>query len=257
MASRKQISLRMTPAAADETMLTGSGLGARGLAGRISARAAANGRSSDSLAAQALPRLCPVLLLGEPPIFLAGLRALLSHDASLRVVVEENGGASGLQAVAVAYGIVVFAAAVWTDSCAEALAVLRASHPRVRVVLLVADADPARMRQFLAGGGYAAMPMAAEVAAVLATIRGAYSAVTPAAGVDAPKPEQRSALSAREWLVLRCKVNGHTNKAIAAELDISVKTVETYYTRGMEKLGLHSRAEILQYAVIQGWLTGT
>lgn len=257
MASRKQISLRMTPAAADETALTGSGVRARGLTNGCSARAAVIGRPSDSDAVQALPRLCPVLLVGEPPIFLAGLRALLAHDVSLRVIGEENGGASGLQAAALTHGIVVFVAAAWTDSCAEALAVLRARQPCVRVVLLVADADPVWMQQFLAGGGYAAMPMGAAVEAVLATIRGAHPAVTQAAAMDARVPVPRSELSAREWLVLHRKVGGYSNKAIAAELDISVKTVETYYTRGMEKLDLRSRAEIVQYAVSQGWFTGT
>lgn len=255
MASRNQISLRMTPAAVDETALTASGLRVRGLADRSSARAAAIGRPSVYLAARALPRLCPVLLVGEPPIFLAGLRALLAHDTSLRVIGEANGGASGLQAAALTYGIVVFVATAWTDSCAEALAVLRARQPWVRVVLLVADADPVRMQQFLAGGGYAVMPMGAEVDAVLVTIRGAHPAVTQAAAMEVPVRVQRSELSAREWLVLHRKVGGHTNKVIAAELDISVKTIETYYTRGMAKLGLRSRAEILHYAVSQGWFT--
>ena len=41
---------------------------------------------------------------------------------------------------------------------------------------------------------------------------------------------------------------------IAARLDLSIKTVETYRARAMEKLGLHSRAELVRYAVQQGWL---
>ena len=61
-------------------------------------------------------------------------------------------------------------------------------------------------------------------------------------------------LSGREALVLRRKVHGHTNKAIAAELGLSVKTVETYYTRAKEKLGLQNRSQVLHYALDHGWI---
>ena len=47
---------------------------------------------------------------------------------------------------------------------------------------------------------------------------------------------------------------GFSNKEIAAQLDISVKTVETHKLRSMEKLGLRSRAEVVQFALRRGWL---
>lgn len=265
MGSIKPIVVHEASGAPVDAEASGFELRARGLADRFQARAVANGPPSSAFAARTVPRVCPVLLVGAPPVFLAGLRALLAQQSGFHVVGAEAGGASRLQSVGLAYGIVVFAAAAWTDACAQALDMLRAKHPRVRVVLLVADADPGRMQQFLAGGGFAAMPMAAEVETVLAAIRGAHPAVTQAMAADAPVlvpvpvpvPVHRSELSARERLVLRSKVSGHSNKAIAVALDLSVKTVETYYTRGMEKLGLHSRAEALQYGVMQGWLTET
>ena len=259
MVSIKPIAVHEASGAPVDTEASGFELRARGLADRFHARAEVNGPPSSAFAVRTVPRVCPVLLVGAPPVFLAGLRALLAQQAGFHVVGAEAGGASRLQSVGLAYGMVVFAAAAWTDACAQALDMLRAKHPRVRVVLLVADADPGRMQQFLAGGGFAAMPMGAEVETVLATIRGAHPAVTQAMAADArvPVPVHRSELSARERLVLRSKVSGHSNKAIAVALDISVKTVETYYTRGMEKLGLHSRAEALQYGVMQGWLTET
>ena len=261
MVSIKPIAVHEASGAPVDTEASGFELRARGLADRFHARAVANGPPSSAFAARTVPRVCPVLLVGAPPVFLAGLRALLAQQSGFHVVGAEAGGASRLQSVGLAYGMVVFAAAAWTDACAQALDMLRAKHPRVRVVLLVADADPGRMQQFLAGGGFAAMPMGAEVETVLAAIRGAHPAVTQAMSqamaADAPVPVHRSERSARDRLVLRSKVSGHSNKAIAVALDISVKTVETYYTRGMEKLGLHSRAEALQYGVMQGWLTET
>jgi len=61
-------------------------------------------------------------------------------------------------------------------------------------------------------------------------------------------------LSEREAEVLRLIALGHSNKEAAAQLGISVRTIETYKVRLMEKLGLGSRSEIVRYAIQQGWL---
>jgi DNA-binding NarL/FixJ family response regulator len=63
-----------------------------------------------------------------------------------------------------------------------------------------------------------------------------------------------SDLSEREREVLILLAWGYSNKEIAAELSVSVKTVETYRVRIGEKLGLRSRTEMVQYALRQGWL---
>jgi len=55
-------------------------------------------------------------------------------------------------------------------------------------------------------------------------------------------------------MVLKLTALGHTNKETARRLDVGVKSVETYKARGMEKLGLKSRAELVRYAAAQGWL---
>ena len=61
-------------------------------------------------------------------------------------------------------------------------------------------------------------------------------------------------LSEREKEVLILLAWGYSNKEIAGDLGLSVKTVETYRVRISEKLGLRSRTEIVQYALRQGWL---
>ena len=57
--------------------------------------------------------------------------------------------------------------------------------------------------------------------------------------------------------VLRLTAVGHSNKAIANILQISVKSIETYKARAMDKLGFHSRVELVGYAVEKGWLAGS
>ena len=61
----------------------------------------------------------------------------------------------------------------------------------------------------------------------------------------------------REAEVLRLMAIGHSNKEIAAPLDISVKTVEVHKANAMRKLGLRGRIDVVRYAVLQGWLAET
>ncbi|WP_439630354.1 LuxR C-terminal-related transcriptional regulator [Gemmata sp.] len=72
------------------------------------------------------------------------------------------------------------------------------------------------------------------------------------AGEGAEKPD----LSGREIETLKQIAEGYSNKQIAARLDLSVKTVKTYMTRAMEKLGARSRVALVRCAAERGWLAG-
>src|SRR5438128_1879776 len=61
-------------------------------------------------------------------------------------------------------------------------------------------------------------------------------------------------LSERETDVVRLIAQGYSNKEIATQLNLSVKTVETYKARAMEKIGLDSRVALVRYALQRGWL---
>ena len=63
------------------------------------------------------------------------------------------------------------------------------------------------------------------------------------------------ALSEREEEVLKLAAQGHTNKEAAARLGLSIKTVESYKARAMDKLGLKTRAEIVRYGLARDWLS--
>ena len=81
-----------------------------------------------------------------------------------------------------------------------------------------------------------------------------------AIGRNVPMPPAESLsgaiaeLSAREVDVLRLAAIGHSNKVIAAMLEIAVKSVDTYKARAMEKLGFKSRVEVIRFAASKGWL---
>lgn len=61
-------------------------------------------------------------------------------------------------------------------------------------------------------------------------------------------------LSERELQVIQAVSHGYSNKEIALRYDISIKSVETYRARAMEKLGLLSRADLVRFAIHEGWL---
>ncbi|QRM56090.1 response regulator transcription factor [Sinorhizobium sp. BG8] len=61
-------------------------------------------------------------------------------------------------------------------------------------------------------------------------------------------------LTAREQDVLRLVALGYSNKEIGARANISIKSIETYKARATEKLKLHSRAQIVHFALTHGWL---
>ena len=89
-----------------------------------------------------------------------------------------------------------------------------------------------------------------ELAGMLLRARTAHAPATAATALSA-----EDTLSAREEEVLRRIAWGHSNKAVAAALGISTKTVETYRARIAAKLGLHSRTEMVRFALQKGWLS--
>jgi two-component system response regulator NreC len=58
----------------------------------------------------------------------------------------------------------------------------------------------------------------------------------------------------RELQVLRLCACGFSNKEVASQLGISIKTVESHKTNGMQRLGINGRRSLLHYALEQGWL---
>ena len=70
------------------------------------------------------------------------------------------------------------------------------------------------------------------------------------------KIDSWESLSDREQAVLKMVALGHTSAEIAEQLSLSAKTVETYRARGMEKLGLRTRAALVKFALQEGLIRG-
>jgi two-component system response regulator NreC len=144
-------------------------------------------------------------------------------------------------------------------------------HPHVKVLVLTMHENEEYLRQMLEAGatGYVLkQAVDTELAvAIRAVQRGEvflYSSLSRVLLGDlAPKEEAEKGrmqvdsyerLSQREREVLRLVALGHTNQQIADQLYLSVKTVETYRARVMDKLNLRSRAALVRYALQRGLL---
>jgi two-component system response regulator NreC len=132
---------------------------------------------------------------------------------------------------------------------------IRAESPDTQIVVLTMQNEPAYAREALGAGalGYV-LKEAAETELVEAVRRAAVgdTYLNPRLGARVaaePPPGPPDGLSEREVDVLRMISLGYTNAEIAAQLFLSVRTVETHRAHIQQKLRLGSRAELVRYAL--------
>ena len=212
-----------------------------------------------------------VVLADDHPIVLNGLRNLIRSEDDLDLVGEAPNGAAALKLIREAQPDV----AVVDISMPEMNGILLSRRlaeqfPELKVLVLTLHEDRAYVKQALDAGvrGYVLKRSAAEnlVQAIRAVVIGGLyidPAIAHRMFDSSPKRAglprggvQISELTEREAEVLKPVALGFTNKEVARQLDIGVKSVETYKARGTEKLGLKTRAELVRFASTQGWLTG-
>jgi DNA-binding NarL/FixJ family response regulator len=197
-----------------------------------------------------------------------GLKALINAQPGMRVVGEAGDGHAAYRSIVeLCPNVAVMDLSMPGLSGAQTTEKLRRSCPDVKVVALTVHEADSYLRGLLEAGavGYILKRSAAEelIHAIRTVAAGGVYLDSSLAGklVSAyidyrsiAEPAHPGELSEREAGVVRLIALGHSNKVIAATLSISIKTVETHKARSLEKLGLHSRADLVQYALQRGWL---
>jgi len=165
--------------------------------------------------------------------------------------------------------VAVLDVAALSTGLTETIERIRRQHPPARVLVLTTQDAPGCLEAALAAGatGYVLTPVPDQelLAAIRAVHRGrtfidadqagelATGRALPASAPGHARP--RHPLSPREREVLVLLVRGFANREIARRLRVSVKTVETHRARLARKLGVHTRAGLVQYALLEGLLT--
>ena len=208
-----------------------------------------------------------VVLADDHPIVREGLRILVNSEADMRVVGEAaDGEAAWRVAKTLLPDVLVMDLSMPVLGGAEATALVRRDCPMVKVLALTVHEERAYLTQLLRAGasGYVLKRAApAELVRAVRTVAAGGTYIDPSltgslvegfleAHVEGE--EATDNLSDREREVIERIARGFSNKEIAAELGLSVKTVETYKARVAEKLGLRTRVDIVRYAARKGWL---
>ena len=212
--------------------------------------------------------LIRILLVDDHAVLRAGLRALLDAEQDLEVVGEAGTGEDGVSmAERLKPDIVVMDLSMPGIGGLEATRRIAAMEQETRVLVLTMHGEEEHLLPVLeaGGSGYVNKRSADEelIEAIRTVARGDVFLYPNAAKLLLQGFRGKSAraedgplqkLTERELEVLSFTAEGFSSAEIGKKLFISPKTVDTYRSRIMEKLGLHHRSELVRFALQQGLL---
>lgn len=207
-----------------------------------------------------------VLIADDHAILREGLRALLRLHDDIEVVGEAADGREAVDlAATLRPDVVLMDIAMPGLGGLEATIELRRILPDVKVIVLTQYDDREYLRRFLQAGvsGYLLKKTAGSelASAIRAAYRGGLvldpavakeALAEPGGGSGAAEADPYDSLTDREKQVLKLVAEGKSNKEVAELLDISVKTAMTHREHVMQKLNLHSRTELIKFALRRG-----
>jgi len=208
-----------------------------------------------------------VLLVDDHTVVRQGLRALLKSEEDIEVIGEaENGRQAVTMAQKAPPDVVVMDVAMPLLNGLEATRQILRCVPSAKVLVLTSYGDDECVEQLMHAGaaGYLNKQTAANdlLKAVREVYRGnAFFSPSIAkrlrdhcreAFTGGPSNKKSGELTSREAEVLHLIAEGFSNKQIAAELCISIKTVEKHRQQVMNKLNIHDVAGLTRYAITKG-----
>jgi DNA-binding NarL/FixJ family response regulator len=208
-----------------------------------------------------------VVLVDDHPIVLAGIKALIQSAPELELVGEATSGVTAVAVIRTATpDIAIIDLSIPGISGIELVRQVVKEQPAVKVLVLTLHDESLFVRQALEAGvrGYLVKRSAADelIRAIRAIAAGGIYLDPAIAGkalglIIAHTQSRPVSLSDRETEVIKLVAQGFSNKQIAGRLAFSIKTAETYKARAAEKLGLRTRADIVRFGALQGWLHDT
>jgi len=212
-----------------------------------------------------------ILVADDHAIVRQGLKLLIDSQPDMEVVGEAADGVVALErAGATKPDVVIMDISMPRTNGLIAAKTLKQRQPEVRIIALTRHEDQRYVEELLRAGasGYVLKQSApADLLKALRAVAAGGIYLDPAMTarvadglLGAPRQpvvEGASKLTERETEVLRLVAIGHSNVEIAAQLNISVKTVEVHKANAMRKLGLSGRVDVIRYGVLQGWLYDT
>lgn len=205
------------------------------------------------------PVLLRLLIVDDHPVVREGLRSMLAGTA-IEVVGEAGTATEAIRlATDVDPDVVLLDLGLPDLDALSTVARLKQVRAGAAVLVLTMHDDPAYAQVARAAGASGHVIKDSESSELLAAIRAVHRGrvfMQVSADAEPATPVAASArapaLSQRERQVLEMLARGHTNREIAHRLSLSTKTVETHRSRLGDKLGLHTRAELVRLALDLG-----
>ena len=210
-----------------------------------------------------------ILLADANLLFRRGLRTLLSAESDLEVVGEASDVAEALGTAQQAMpNVLVMDLALLTRPGEQGPLAVRQIDSSTGVLFLTQEDSPEQLELAIAAGARGYMLKNSPPRQLLAGIRqiatsddqnpGSLSRLVP--GFAGPRSQQQarraSVLTLREQEVMRLLAEGRTVREVAAELSLSIKTIEAHKLNLMRKLDIHNRSSLVEYAVRAGLIPG-
>jgi DNA-binding NarL/FixJ family response regulator len=208
-----------------------------------------------------------LLLADDHPVVRRGLRAMLEAEPDMTVVGEAGDGAEALRmAEALRPDIVIMDISMPQMDGLEATRRIKAEGLPTQVLILTVHAQERYLFPVLKAGGAGYVlksTIDTELVGAIRTVASGGAFLYPSAAKlvledylahlrGGPDQDVYDQLSEREREVLKLIALGHTAPEVAEQLGLSPKSIETYRTRLMQKLDLHSRAALVRYALNRG-----
>jgi DNA-binding NarL/FixJ family response regulator len=207
-----------------------------------------------------------VLIADDHAIVREGVRALLKLSDDIEVVGEAANGQEAIEAArALAPDVILMDIAMPGLGGLEATLEIRKENPSAKILVLTQYEDREYIRRFLKAGvsGYVLKKSAgADLTATIRAVNRGGLVLDPEVAREAMRDQAATAssgasdlyeaLTDREKQVLKLLAEGRSNKEVADLLDISVKTAMSHREHIMQKLDLHSRTELIKFALQKG-----
>ena len=209
-----------------------------------------------------------VLLAEDHEIVREGLRALLEHEDDIKVIGEAQTGRQAVKLTSkLRPDVVVMDIAMPLLNGLEATRQILEARPAIKVLILSAHSDDAYIEQIIGLGaaGYLIKQTSHDVLSrAIREVQKGKTFFSPSISKRLHHHHEKSSdrvgllktkddqLSSRETEVLQLVAEGNVNKETAAELGISIKTVEKHRQNLMKKLDIHDTAGLTRYAIATG-----
>lgn len=201
-----------------------------------------------------------VLVADDHPVVRRGLRQMFESCPDIEIVGEAETALEVIEQVArQPCDVVILDLGLPEGGGIEALRAIRVSAPNLPVLILSVHPEGELAIRMLRLGAAGYVTKGAESSVLVPAIRKVAAGGRFVSEAVSEKLLQsvgrkiterpHETLSDREYQVLRLMVQGHTITEIAGQLSLSIKTVSTYRTRLLEKLGVRTTAELIRYAI--------